>query len=167
MAIPIPPPALPPPLPRAFYARPTLEVARALIGKTLWRRSDGDNAEDDSEGVTGGIIVETEAYIAPIDAAAHGYKGLTPRTRVMFGPPGYAYVYRSYGMHFCVNLVTEREGIATAVLLRALQPTVGLELIHQRRGPAIGDRDLARGPGRLCQASLARAPKPAASEAGR
>lgn len=132
------------PLPRAFYNRPTLEVARDLIGKTLLRRT--------TEGVAGGMIVETEAYIAAIDPAAHAYRGQNPRNRSMFAAPGTAYVYRSYGIHFCLNVVTESEGVAAAALLRAIRPQVGVGLMRQRRGERIAARDLARGPGRLCQA---------------
>lgn len=134
----------PRPAPRVFYTRPALAVARDLIGKTLWRRTQ--------DGVTAGIIVETEAYAAADDPASHAYRGRTPRTRTMFGPPGYAYVYLSYGLHACLNVVTQPEGEAAAVLLRAVEPTHGVPTMRARRGPSITDRDLARGPGRLCQA---------------
>lgn len=133
--------SLAPALPREFYARATLEVARDLLGKTLLHRTP--------QGITGGVIVETEAYVSAVDPAAHAYRGLTPRTRIMFGPAGHAYVYRSYGLHSLVNVVTQQEGEAAAVLLRALQPTVGLELMRERRGSMVAERDLCRGPGRL------------------
>jgi DNA-3-methyladenine glycosylase len=119
-------------------------VARELIGKTLLRRT--------AEGLAGGLIVETEAYISAIDPSAHGFRGQTPRNRSMFGEPGHAYVYRSYGIHFCLNVVTEGEGVAAAVLIRAIRPLIGVELMRARRGERIADRDLTRGPGRLCQA---------------
>ncbi|HEV8194591.1 MAG TPA: DNA-3-methyladenine glycosylase [Ktedonobacterales bacterium] len=131
-------------LPREFYARATLEVARELLGKTLVRRTP--------QGITGGIIVETEGYVAAIDPAAHAYRGRTARTRTMFGPPGHAYVYRSYGLHSLLNVVVQPEGEAAAVLLRALQPTMALDLMQGRRGPAVTECDLCRGPGRLCLA---------------
>ncbi len=115
-----------------------------MIGKTLLRATP--------EGVSGGIIVETEAYLSAIDPAAHGYLRPTPRTRIMYGPPGFAYIYFSYGMHWMLNISTEPEGIGAAVLIRALEPTVGLDLMRKRRGAALPLRDLARGPGRVCAA---------------
>ncbi len=127
-----------------FFEQPTLEVARALIGKTLLCAAP--------EGVSGGVIVETEGYLSAIDPAAHGYLRPTPRTRIMYGPPGYAYIYFSYGMHCCLNISTEPEGVGAAVLIRAIQPTVGLDLIRKRRGDHLPLRDLARGPGRVCAA---------------
>lgn len=137
-------PELFPPLSRSFYEQPTLAVARALIGRSLYCRTPA--------GVAGGIVVETEAYIASVDPAAHGYTGKTRRNATMFGPPGHAYVYQSYGMHICLNVVTEQPGAASAVLIRALEPTIGQALMRERRGPKVMDRDIARGPGRLCQA---------------
>jgi len=125
-------------IPRAFFARPVLEVAEELIGATFL-----------VDGV-GGKIVEVEAYHHE-DPAAHGYRGRTERNATMFGPPGHAYVYRSYGIHWCVNFVCEPEGVADAVLIRALEPTYKLSLMRRRRGVE-DERRLCSGPGRLCQA---------------
>ena len=125
-------------LPRAFFARSVHEVAPELVGATLF-----------VDGV-GGVIVEVEAY-SPDDPASHGYGGQTARNRSMFGPPGRAYVYRSYGIHWCLNLVCDREGVASAVLLRALEPTRGLDAMRTRRG-VVDPRLLCAGPGRLCEA---------------
>jgi DNA-3-methyladenine glycosylase len=133
-----------PPLPHAFYDRPSVGVARDLLGKTLWRLTKA--------GLTAGIIVETEAYDGANDPASHAWRGQTQRNAIMFGPPCRAYVYFTYGMHYCINAVTGPEGQASAVLLRAIQPIVGLDIMSERRGTTIPDRDLARGPGRLCQA---------------
>jgi DNA-3-methyladenine glycosylase len=132
------------PLPHAFYDRASVEVARDLLGKTLWRRTEA--------ALTAGIIVETEAYGGADDPASHAWRRQTRRNAVMFGPPGHAYVYFTYGMHNCLNAVTGSAGQAGAVLLRAIQPTIGLHVMRERRGPTISDRDVARGPGRLCQA---------------
>ncbi len=101
-------------LPRRFYARSPVEVARDLLGKVMLH------------GTASGIIVETEAYLGTGDAAAHSARGITPRTKVLFGPPGFAYVYLIYGMHYCLNFVTEREGRAGCVLIRAIQPISGI-----------------------------------------
>ena len=130
--------SVPRPLPRGFFARSVHDVAPDLLGVTLL-----------VDGV-GGPIVEVEAYDHE-DPAAHGYRGLTPRNASMFGPPGHAYVYRSYGIHWCLNLVCEEEGSASAVLLRALEPAHGVEAMRARRGVE-DDRLLCAGPGRLCQA---------------
>jgi DNA-3-methyladenine glycosylase len=134
----------PVPLPRSFYDQPTLAIARDLLGKTLWRRTE--------EGVVGGIIVETEAYVTAIDPASHNHRRPTKRAAAMYGPPGRAYIYFTYGMYHCLNVVTEPDGQSAAVLLRAIQPTFGLDLMARRRGATSDSRDLARGPGRLCQA---------------
>jgi DNA-3-methyladenine glycosylase len=123
---------------REFFARSVHEVAPDLIGCTLL-----------VDGV-GGPIVEAEAYDQE-DPASHGFRGETARNRSMFGPPGHAYVYRSYGIHWCLNLVCEEEGVAAAVLLRALEPVYGVEEMRTRRG-LDEPRLLAAGPGRLCQA---------------
>src|SRR5712672_2766898 len=126
------------PLKRAFFARSVHEVAPDLIGATLL-----------VNGV-GGVIVEVEAY-HHTDPAAHSFRGPTPRNRVMFGPPGFTYVYRSYGIHWCVNFVCEQEGSASAVLIRALEPTHGMATMRRRRRLA-DERLLCSGPGRLCEA---------------
>ncbi len=107
--------AFPPSLPAAYYHAPTLDLARDLLGKTLWRQTLG--------GVVAGIIVETEAYILAIDPASHNHRKPSPRSRTMFGLPGHAYVYLTYGMHHCLNVVTEPEGVSAAILVRALMPT--------------------------------------------
>jgi DNA-3-methyladenine glycosylase len=125
-------------LTREFFARTVHEVAPELLGATLL-----------VDGV-GGTIVEVEAYDHE-DPASHGYAGRTARNVSMFGPPGYAYVYRSYGIHWCLNLVCAADGVAEAVLVRALEPTQGVDRMRARRG--VGDpRLLCSGPGRLCQA---------------
>ena len=123
---------------REFFARSVHEVAPELIGCTLL-----------VDGV-GGPIVEVEAYDHE-DPASHGFRGETARNRSMFGPPGYAYVYRSYGIHWCLNFVCEPEGEASAVLIRALAPTHGLAAMRRRRG-VTDERLLCSGPGRLCEA---------------
>jgi DNA-3-methyladenine glycosylase len=125
---------------RQFYSRPAAEVARDLLGKIL------------VHGAASGRIVETEAYLGQGDGAAHSAAGLTPRTRVIFGPPGHAYVYFIYGMYNCLNLVAEREGSAGCVLIRAIEPLTGLAIMRRRRRAARRVEDLANGPGKLTRA---------------
>ena len=123
---------------RAFYDRSVHDVAHDLVGCIV------------RHGETAGVIVETEAYHQS-EPACHAYVGLTPRTGVLFGPPGVAYVYRSYGIHALLNAVCEPEGVGAAVLIRAIEPTEGIEVMRARRGP-VPDRELCNGPGKLTQA---------------
>ncbi|RME75644.1 MAG: DNA-3-methyladenine glycosylase [Chloroflexi bacterium] len=132
------------PLSVDFFNRPTLDVARDLLGQRLVRMIDGRRVS--------GRIVETEAYVGPHDTASHASKGRTPRTEVMFGPPGRAYVYLIYGMYHMLNLVTEAEGFPAAVLIRAIEPLEGLEVIQANRAGIRQARLLTGGPGRLCRA---------------
>jgi DNA-3-methyladenine glycosylase len=134
-------------LPRGFFARPTLDVARELIGARLVHEVAGVR--------TSGVIVETEAYIGEDDPACHAAAGRTLRTAIMYGPAGIAYVYLNYGVHFLLNAVTEAEGHPAAVLIRALAPDEGLDVMRERRGVAAsprGDHGLCRGPGNLTRA---------------
>jgi len=142
----------PAPLSRAFFARPTVEVAHDLLGKTLVRRLDGTAAGADS--VEAGVlvlarIVEVEAYLGERDAASHARRGPTPRAAIMFGPPGHLYVYLIYGMHNCMNFVTEPDGCAGAVLIRAAEPLRPAASAATARARAAG---VMRGPCKLCGA---------------
>jgi DNA-3-methyladenine glycosylase len=131
-------------LPVAFFRRPTEVVAAELLGMVVASTVGGE--------VTEGRIVETEAYLGYDDPASHGYlHRRNARNAALFGPPGLWYVYLSYGMHWCANLVCQRAGLASAVLLRAIEPLAGLDVMRRRRG-TISDRELCSGPGRLCQA---------------
>lgn len=133
------------PLARAFYDRPTLDVARGLLGKVLVHRT--------SDGVAAGMIVEVEAYIGETDPACHAAPGPTRRNEPLYGDPGHAYVYFSYGVHCLFNAVTERRGFPAAVLVRALEPVEGEALMRRRRGrPHLDVHDLCCGPGNLAKA---------------
>ena len=132
-------------LPVAFFRRPAEVVAAELLGKIVVSMVDGE--------LTAGRIVETEAYLGYDDPASHGYlHRRNARNAALFGSPGIWYVYLSYGMHWCANLVCQRAGLASAVLLRALEPLDGLDIMRRRRGTRIADGDLCSGPGKLCQA---------------
>lgn len=131
------------PLPTTFFDRDTEIVARELLGAVLDHRSP--------DGRTAGRIVEVEAYPGPHDPACHSAVGLTKRNASLHGPPGSAYVYFIYGVHWCVNAVTRERGYGSAVLIRGVAPLIGLDLIRRRRG-AVPDRSLADGPGKLCKA---------------
>ena len=134
-------------LPRDFYARPTLEVARDLIGAVFVHES--------AAGLASGVIVETEAYIGEADPACHAAPGPTKRNQPLYGPPGVAYVYLNYGMHYLVNAVTEGEGSPAAVLIRALEPLAGMDVMRKRRAggrPTVDTAGLCRGPGNLTKA---------------
>jgi DNA-3-methyladenine glycosylase len=141
-------------LAREFFDRSALEVAPEVLGCVLWHVTD--------EGTVAGVITEVEAYTGPTDPASHSFRGPTARNGVMFGPPGHAYVYFTYGMHYCVNLVCEPPHHSSAVLLRAARIVEGADLAGRRRlarrpaataaGRGLAERDLARGPGTLCQA---------------
>ncbi|MGQ0816267.1 MAG: DNA-3-methyladenine glycosylase [Gemmatimonadota bacterium] len=134
------------PLQPSFYARDTERVAPELLGTTLVSTVGGKRVS--------GLIVETEAYIGPHDPASHGAEriGRTARNESMFGPPGIAYVYRIYGVHWCLNAVTHIPDFPAAVLIRAIQPLDGIEIMRRRRGAQLRDRDLASGPGKLAEA---------------
>lgn len=129
---------------RSFYARPTVEVARSLLGTILLHRT--------SEGLLAGVIVEVEAYLGQNDPAAHSSAGRTARTRVIFGDPGHAYVYKIYGLHQCLNVVAEPAGTPGCVLIRALEPVCGIDAMRYRRVSARRVDQISSGPAKLTQA---------------
>lgn len=127
-----------------FFLEDTITIAKKLLGVTLTHKSKG--------GVTAGLIVETEAYLSSNDPACHASKGKNKKNEAMFGPPGTAYVYLIYGNHYCFNVVTSYKGTGEAVLIRALEPTIGVYLMKKRRSPKNKIGELTNGPGKLCQA---------------
>ena len=131
-------------LPRSFYLGSTLQVARQLLGDLIVRNYHGTKLI--------GKIVEVEAYRGSIDPASHAYRGKTKRNEVMFWEGGHLYVYFTYGMHFCANVVTRQEGIAEAVLIRGVEPIRGMEVMRRLRGKRVRDEDLTNGPAKFCQA---------------
>jgi DNA-3-methyladenine glycosylase len=131
-------------LPREFYERDTEIVAREMLGTVLECETD--------DGIASGIIVETEAYVGEHDLACHAAAGRTARTEALYGPPGTSYVYFIYGMYWCFNAVTRKEGLPSAVLVRAIEPLHGIALMHKRRPRVKSEADLTSGPGKLCTA---------------
>ncbi|EQB63449.1 MAG: 3-methyladenine DNA glycosylase [candidate division Zixibacteria bacterium RBG-1] len=128
---------------RDFFAQPTLQVARKLLGKYLVLKQNGIKLS--------GKIVETEAYVGKEDPASHAFGKVTPRNQIMYGPPGYTYIYFIYGNYYCLNFVTEKAGFPAAVLIRALEPREGIKTMHKNRD-SLDLKNLTNGPGKLCQA---------------
>jgi DNA-3-methyladenine glycosylase len=129
---------------RNFYNRNTIKVARDLLGKFLVRKI--------GKKIISGKIVETESYVGPSDLASHASRGKTARTAPMFGPPGHAYIYLVYGLNYCFNIVTEKENYPAAVLIRAIEPTEGIDWMRRHRHAPKDERSISNGPGKLCQA---------------